>query len=82
MAGTNQFGGESRSSWRQQYALMLPSDLGINFIDTADIYTQGRSEETLGVALKGKWDKVVLGTKVSMKTGDGSNGGEQPATTL
>jgi aryl-alcohol dehydrogenase-like predicted oxidoreductase len=48
-------------------------DLGINFIDTADIYTRGRSEETLGVALKGHWDKVILGTKVRNKTGEGVN---------
>lgn len=30
-------------------------DVGINFIDTADAYTKGRSEESLGVALQGRW---------------------------
>ena len=39
----------------------------------ADIYQSGRSEETLGVALQGKWDKVVLATKCVMSTGDGPN---------
>lgn len=48
-------------------------DLGINFIDTADVYTKGRSEETLGVALKGRWNQFVLATKFAHKTGDGPN---------
>jgi len=38
-------------------------DLGITFIDTADIYGMGRSEELVGKALKGRWDKVVIATK-------------------
>ncbi len=37
---------------------------GINFFDTANGYTYGKSEEILGKALKGKRDKVVLATKV------------------
>jgi aryl-alcohol dehydrogenase-like predicted oxidoreductase len=48
-------------------------DLGINLIDTADVYQQGRSEETLGVALKGRWDKFVLATKVRSPMGKGVN---------
>ena len=35
-------------------------DAGVNFIDTADIYVKGVSEEIVGKALKGKRDKVVL----------------------
>jgi len=38
-------------------------DLGITFIDTADVYGMGRSEELVGKALKDRWDKVVLATK-------------------
>ena len=38
---------------------------GINFIDTADVYNEGASEETLGNALKGRMDQVVLATKFS-----------------
>jgi len=38
-------------------------DLGITFIDTADIYGMGRSEELVGKALKDRWDKVILATK-------------------
>lgn len=48
-------------------------DLGINFLDTADVYSKGRSEEVLGVALKGKWDKVVLATKFKSPMGEGPN---------
>jgi myo-inositol catabolism protein IolS len=38
-------------------------DLGITFIDTADIYGMGRSEELVGKALRDRWDKVVIATK-------------------
>lgn len=48
-------------------------DAGINFIDSANVYTSGHSEETLGVALKGRWNRFVLATKFSMKTGDSPN---------
>ena len=37
---------------------------GINFIDTADVYARGESEEIVGKALKGRRDSVVLATKV------------------
>jgi aryl-alcohol dehydrogenase-like predicted oxidoreductase len=46
-------------------------DGGINFIDTADVYSRGRSEETVGKALKGKRDQVVLATKVHGPMGEG-----------
>jgi aryl-alcohol dehydrogenase-like predicted oxidoreductase len=46
---------------------------GINFFDTADVYQEGRSEESLGVALKGRRQQVILATKVFNKTGDGPN---------
>ena len=39
-------------------------DAGINFIDTADRYSDGESEEIVGNALKGRRDKIVLATKV------------------
>ena len=38
-------------------------DAGINFIDTADVYSAGESEEIVGKALKGRRDSVVLATK-------------------
>ncbi len=49
-------------------------DAGVNFIDTADIvYAEGRSEEIVGRALKGKRHSVVLATKVGFNTGPGIN---------
>jgi aryl-alcohol dehydrogenase-like predicted oxidoreductase len=38
-------------------------DLGINFLDTADVYGQGRNEELVGRAIRGRRDEVVLATK-------------------
>lgn len=70
--GTNQFGGKVDQAGVSQI-IDAAIDLGINLIDTADVYTQGRSETTLGVALKGKWHKVVLATKGFNATGDGAN---------
>jgi aryl-alcohol dehydrogenase-like predicted oxidoreductase len=48
-------------------------DLGVNFIDTADVYGRGRSEEVLGAALAGRWERIVLATKLRSKMGDGPN---------
>jgi len=49
-------------------------DSGINFLDTADLYGAGQSEEYLGRALKGRRDKVLIATKFGMKLGDGKEG--------
>jgi aryl-alcohol dehydrogenase-like predicted oxidoreductase len=49
-------------------------DAGINFIDTADVYSRGESEEIVGKALAGgRRDNVVLATKVHGKMGDDPN---------
>jgi aryl-alcohol dehydrogenase-like predicted oxidoreductase len=48
-------------------------DAGINFIDTADAYSHGESEEVVGKALKGRRDSVVLATKVHLPMGDDPN---------
>src|SRR5580658_3297414 len=49
-------------------------DGGINFIDTADVYSRGESEEIVGKALaNGRRDSVVLATKVHGKMGDDPN---------
>ena len=70
--GTNRFGGKvDQAGVNNMIAGAL--DLGINFIDTANVYQGGRSEETLGIALQGHWDKVVLATKVYFPVGDGPN---------
>jgi aryl-alcohol dehydrogenase (NADP+) len=48
-------------------------DVGINFIDTADFYSHGESEEIVGKALKGRRDNVVLATKAHLPMGDDPN---------
>jgi aryl-alcohol dehydrogenase (NADP+) len=48
-------------------------DAGINFIDTADRYSAGESEEIVGKALKGRRDGIVLATKVHGPMGDDPN---------
>src|SRR6202789_249888 len=48
-------------------------DAGINFVDTADRYSAGESEEIVGKALKGRRDKIVLSTKVHGPMGEDPN---------
>src|SRR5947208_14479182 len=48
-------------------------DLGVNFFDTANLYSSGRSEEIVGELLKGHRDDVVIATKVRFKVGEGPN---------
>uniref|UniRef100_A0AAU2W4H5 Aldo/keto reductase n=1 Tax=Streptomyces sp. NBC_00008 TaxID=2903610 RepID=A0AAU2W4H5_9ACTN len=48
-------------------------DAGINFVDTADAYSRGESEEIVGKALKGRRDTVVLATKAHLPMGDDPN---------
>jgi aryl-alcohol dehydrogenase-like predicted oxidoreductase len=45
-------------------------DQGINFVDTADMYSAGESEEIVGKALRGRRDDIVLATKVHFGVGD------------
>jgi aryl-alcohol dehydrogenase-like predicted oxidoreductase len=71
--GTNRFGSPEVPQQEVQKIIDAAIDLGINFIDTANTYTDGRSEETLGHALKGRGDKVVLATKFSFPKKDGPN---------
>ncbi len=48
-------------------------DAGINFVDTADVYDHGVSEEIVGRALRGRRDQVVLATKCNNPMGDDPN---------
>lgn len=48
-------------------------EAGGNFIDTADIYSDGRSEEICAKALEGRRREIVLATKCTMPTGRGAN---------
>ena len=82
--GTMTFGGTD-GMWGQIGALQQADadalighavDAGVNFIDTADVYAEGRSEQITGQALKNlkiPRDNVVVATKVFGQTGDGAN---------
>jgi aryl-alcohol dehydrogenase-like predicted oxidoreductase len=48
-------------------------EAGVNLFDTADIYSDGRSEEVLGKALEGKRDRALISTKTTFRLGDGPN---------
>jgi aryl-alcohol dehydrogenase-like predicted oxidoreductase len=48
-------------------------DAGVNLVDTADVYSAGLSEEIVGTAMKGRWDKALVSTKVRMPMGRGPN---------
>jgi aryl-alcohol dehydrogenase-like predicted oxidoreductase len=48
-------------------------DAGVNFVDTADVYSRGESEEIVGKALRGRRDQIVLATKVHGTMGDDPN---------
>ncbi|MFJ8695078.1 aldo/keto reductase [Streptomyces roseolilacinus] len=50
-------------------------DAGVNFVDTADMYSAGESETIVGKALRGRRDDVVLATKVHFPMGEGRNRG-------
>jgi aryl-alcohol dehydrogenase-like predicted oxidoreductase len=50
-------------------------DAGINLIDTADVYGEGRSEEILGRALRGRREEIILATKFHNPMGNGLNDG-------
>ena len=50
-------------------------DAGLNFVDTADVYSGGESEEIVAKALKGRRDQVVLATKVHFPMGESQNEG-------
>ena len=48
-------------------------EAGVNLIDTADMYSDGLAEEILGEVLDGRWDDVLIATKVRMPMGPGPN---------
>lgn len=64
--GGNNFGGRLDSKGTRA-VVDAALEAGINFIDTADIYGETKSEEFIGRALEGRREKVVLATKFGMK---------------
>ncbi len=70
--GCNPFGNEVDPPTAQAI-VDKAMDLGVTYFDTADTYFQGRSEEYLGGALKGKRDQVLIATKFGNRLGSGPN---------
>ncbi len=70
--GTNQFGGKVDQPTVNDI-LAAALDAGINFIDTADIYQKGRSEEAIGQAIKTRRDAYLIATKFRAQMGDDPN---------
>jgi len=56
---------------RRQVDMCL--DAGVNLIDTADVYSDGVSEEITGEVVRGRRDSLLLSTKVRMSMGEGPN---------
>lgn len=48
-------------------------DAGVNLFDTADLYSNGASEQVLGEAIKGRRDQILVSTKTTLPMGDGPN---------
>ncbi len=71
--GTNRFGAASLPQQEVNKVIDAAQELGVNFIDTSDTYTQQQSEETLGHALKSRWHHFVVATKFVLPVGDGPN---------
>ena len=71
--GTMMFGGQTNEATSKRI-VDRARDAGINFIDTADAYTEGRSEEVTGGAIAAERNAWVLATKVANPMGSGPNG--------
>lgn len=70
--GTNTFGGRADKETSIR-VLNHAIDQGINFIDTANVYTESRSEEIIGEAVQGHRHEVLIATKVGIRRGEGPN---------
>ena len=71
--GTNRFGSPALPAAEVKNVIDQALDLGINMLDSANSYQQGRSEEAIGAALKGRWDKFVVASKFYFPVGQGTN---------
>jgi aryl-alcohol dehydrogenase-like predicted oxidoreductase len=79
--GVGTFGGKGPlfSAWGNTDAIEarrmidICLDAGVNFFDTADVYSDGASESILGEALKGRRQDAIVSTKTGLRLGDGPN---------
>ena len=70
--GAMMFGGPA-SEADSQRMIAAARDAGINFIDTADVYNGGKSEEVVGRAIRNERDRWVVATKLNGTMGEGPN---------
>jgi len=79
--GAGTFGGQGPlfSAWGNtdvagaRHIVDICLDGGVNLFDSADVYSSGASESILGAALKGRRDRAIISTKLSLRSGDGPN---------
>jgi len=71
--GTNNFGRRVDAAGTAR-VLAEALDKGVTFIDTANIYSGGQSEDFIGQAIQGKRDQYIIATKAAMKIDNGPNG--------
>jgi aryl-alcohol dehydrogenase-like predicted oxidoreductase len=79
--GTGTFGGRGPlfSAWgdtgtdQARRMVDMALDAGVTMFDSADVYSEGASEEVLGRALKGRRDRALISTKAALPTGEGPN---------
>ncbi|THV42607.1 aldo/keto reductase [Glycomyces buryatensis] len=79
--GAGTFGGKGAlfSAWgdtgveQARRMVDIAIDAGVNMFDSADVYSDGASEEMLGEAIKGRRDEVLISTKASLPMGEGPN---------
>jgi aryl-alcohol dehydrogenase-like predicted oxidoreductase len=79
--GTGTFGGTNEffKSWgangvaEATRLVDICLEAGVNMFDSADIYSDGRAEEVLGAAIKGRRDQVLISTKATFRAGSGPN---------
>lgn len=74
-AGTNEFFGKwGKTDVEEASRLVdISLDRGVNFFDTANVYSQGDSEIVLGKTLKGRRQQAIISTKATFQMGDGAN---------
>ncbi|HEY2837000.1 MAG TPA: aldo/keto reductase, partial [Rhizomicrobium sp.] len=79
--GTGTFGGKGEffKAWGETDAkeasrlIDICLDAGVTMFDSADIYSDGASEEVLGAAIKGRRNKILISTKFTFRSGEGAN---------
>lgn len=70
--GTNNFGRPLNEESSREI-IRKAIDLGVNIIDTANTYAEGKSEEMIGKAIRGDRSRMILSTKVGSPVGPGPN---------